>query len=100
MRYGMLNPRRRPTTLVELVLALVMLPDLALPWLVDHYGKTCPTQPNPEQGIIYPLRDHRTVLYLTLAQDRKVEVLKIYMAVSVPCLFAFGIWKYGLRPRK
>jgi hypothetical protein len=96
----MLNPRRRRWTLVELVLAVVMLPDLALPWLFDHYGKTCPSQPDPEHGIIYPLRDHRGVIYLTLAQDRNIEVLEIYLVVSVPCLFAFGIWKYGLRPRK
>src|ERR1700722_657223 len=96
----MLTPRRRATTLFEVVVAVLMLPNLALPLLVDHYGKICPTNPDEQAGLIYPLRDHRTTLYLTLSQDREIVALEIYLAISVPFLFALAIWKYGLFPMR
>jgi hypothetical protein len=86
--------------LVDVALGLLMLPNLALPWLDHQYGKICPTEPNEQAGFIYPLREHRTTLYLTLSQHREIVILHTYLAISVPFFCAVGIWKYGLRPKK
>jgi len=96
----MLTPSRTVPTLSEVGLTVRMLPNLVLPSLVDHYGKICPTKPDEQAGFIYSLNDHGTALYLTLSQHREIVALEIYLAVSVPFLFAVGTWNYGLRPKR
>jgi hypothetical protein len=92
-----IEPRRKASKLFDLLCGLLLLPNLMLFWLSYHYEKICPQAPDYDRGIIYPLDEHGTILYLTLAQDRKIFGLELYLFVSVPCFMALGIWKYGLR---
>jgi hypothetical protein len=87
--------------LLRLFLGAMLLPDVVLlPWLINHYEKSCPTQPSEEKGITYPLNEHGSVVYLTLVQHRRVLALEIYLVGSVFCFVAVFIWKYGLRPKR
>jgi hypothetical protein len=93
---GMLSQGRKASVLVRVLLGLLILPDITLlPWLSAHYQKICPTTPDEQAGIIYPLNQHGSIVYLTLAQHRKILAGDAYLAGSVLGFVVLGVWATG-----
>ena len=85
--------RPRATPLVRVILGLLILPNVTLlPWLTNHYQKNCPKKLDEERGVIYPLNEHGSIVYLTLEQHRKMLAGNAYLVGSVFCFFAVGMW--------
>jgi hypothetical protein len=85
--------RPRATPLVRVILGLLILPNVTLlPWLTSHYQKICPKKLDEERGVIYPLNEHGSIVYLTLEQHRKMLAGNAYLVGSVFCFFAVGMW--------
>ena len=55
-------------------------------WLTRTYQNTCPTEPNEQAGAVFPLDDHGRIVYLTLAEHKRViagETCFITLWISV-----------------
>jgi hypothetical protein len=68
---------------IALVIQVVIFVSLGL-WiyLEFHYAYTRPRQPQPDMERIYPLRVHRTTVYLTKQEDSQVNWLFLTAMIS------------------
>jgi hypothetical protein len=87
----MLTPKRQVSISTRLIVAGILWSSLGLTFhLFDHYQRTCPK--DEQDGFIYPLNNHGSVVYLNLAEHRTMQAAWAYLGGSVLGLFAFGIW--------
>jgi hypothetical protein len=89
----MLTPKRQGPMLIRLIVAGILLSSIGLTsHLFDHYQRTCPKELDEQDGFIYPLNNHGSVVYLNLAEHRTMQAAWAYLGGSVLGIFAFGIW--------
>ena len=90
----MLAERRKAPIFVRVILgALLLSSALLLQGLTDHYEKTCPPGPDEQAGVNYSLDEHVSVVYLTLAQYRKILAVRTYFFGSALCVVILVIWE-------
>ena len=89
----MLTQIRRPPMFLRVIVGLLILPPAPiLFWLTDHYAKMCPLEPDEQVGAVYRLNDHGSIVYLTLAQHRKMVAGQAYLVGAILCFVAVEIW--------
>jgi hypothetical protein len=54
--------------------------------------KNAPHEADEQDGFIYPLNKHGSVVYLNLAEHRTMQVVWGYLGGSVLGGFAYAIW--------
>jgi hypothetical protein len=70
----MLAPRRKAPMFVHLILAGLVLSSIGLTsYLFDHYQRTCPKEADEQDGFIYPLNSHGSIVYLSLAEHHRIQ---------------------------
>ena len=89
----MLTPKRKASRWVIWILAVSGWSALGLnSWLFDHYEKKCPHEADEQDGFIYPLNKHGSIVYLNLAEYRTMQVVWGCLGGSVLGGFAYAIW--------
>jgi len=78
---------------VHLVVAGSVLSSIGLASsLFNSYHRTCPKEVDEQDGFIYPLNNHGSIVYLNLAEHRKMQAAWTYLVMSVVGVFIFGVW--------
>jgi hypothetical protein len=89
----MLAPRRKVPTLMLAIVFAIPLSSVGLASLLtDHYEKICPQEIDEQDGFIYPLNQHGSVVYLNLTEYRTMQAVWTCGFGSVLGVFAFVIW--------
>jgi len=89
----MLTPKRQVSISTRLIVGGILWSSLGLTFhLFDHYQRTCPKEINEQDGFIYPLNNHGSVVYLNLAEHRTMQAAWAGLGGSVLGHIDFGIW--------
>jgi hypothetical protein len=98
----MLTPKRKVPKLTWFLIMTMGLSSVGLgSLLTDHYEKICSQEIDEQNGYIYPLNEHGSVVYLNLTEHRTMQAVWICLFGSVIGAFAFGIWlSREPRPKK
>lgn len=83
----MLTQRQIAGAVEKVVYGLMILSFGILFSLNSHYVSSCPSNPDVENGQIYPLDNHGKIVYLTEAEDKKMLVARDSL---------FVIWILGI----
>src|SRR5271168_1868573 len=85
--------RRKAPFYVEAITGMMWLSSLGLFfWLTRYYFGICPTEPDNQIGVIYPLNEHGRVVYLSLAQHRNLQEATALWIVGACFLVGLAIW--------
>jgi len=89
---SMLSRWQKWFRIAGVILRLNVLSSTALLfWLTHNYQRTCPASPDEGRGIIFPLNEHGSIVYLDSAQHHTYLAACGYMIMS-GLFFVGGVW--------